>query len=83
MLMKLEGFQKLDFTSDDGNPIKGHQLFMTWEEDGVSGRMAGKQFIRDGMELPALTVGMALDVEFNRKGKVAAVKAASSPAVKP
>lgn len=78
MLMKLEGFQKMDFTTDDGDHIKGHQLFMTWDEDGVSGRMAGKQFIRDGMELPALTIGMTLDVEFNRKGKVVAVKTAAT-----
>ena len=77
MLVKLEGFQKMDFIANDGSPIKGHQLFMTWDEDGVSGRMAGKQFIRDGMELPALTVGMTLDVEFNRKGKVVAIKAAT------
>lgn len=77
MFMRLEGFQKIDFIADDGNPIKGHQLFMTWDEDGVSGRMAGKQFVRDGMELPALTVGMTLDVEFNRKGKVVAIKAAA------
>lgn len=80
---KLYGYKRLDFTDDKGNPVKGTQLFTGYKEDGVTGEACGKLFIRDGIELPALTVGMTLDIEFNRKGKVVAVKAASGPAVKP
>lgn len=76
MEMKLLGFRKLDFTTEDGT-VKGTQLFTGNEEENVTGLMTDKLFIRDGMELPALTVGMTLDVEFNRKGKVVAVKAAA------
>lgn len=76
MDMTLLGFRKLDFTTEDG-PVKGVQLFTSNEEEGVTGLMTDKLFIRDGMELPALTVGMTLDVEFNRRGKVVAVKAAA------
>jgi len=75
MEMNLVGFRKLDFTTDDGT-VKGTQLFVSNEEEGVTGLMTDKLFIRDGMELPALTVGMMLDVGFNRKGKVVAVKVA-------
>lgn len=79
---KLVGFRKLDFLDDKGTPVKGTQLFTTYPEDGVTGEMCGKTFIREGMELPPLSVGMVLDITFNRKGKVAAVKAAPAPAAK-
>lgn len=81
MDMKLLGFRKLDFTTEDG-AVKGYQLFTGNEEEGVTGLMTDRLFVRDGMELPALTVGMTLDVEFNRKGRVVAVKAATAPAAK-
>lgn len=74
MDMKLLGFRTLDFTTEDG-AVKGTQIFTGNVEEGVTGLMTDKFFIRDGMELPALTVGMTLDVEFNRKGRVVAVKA--------
>lgn len=81
MDMKLLGFRKLNFTTEDST-VKGTQLFTGNEEEGVTGLMTDKLFIRDGMELPALTVGMTLDVSFNRKGRVVAVKAATAPAAK-
>lgn len=72
----LLGYRPLDFTTDDGNAVKGTQLFVRFPEDGVTGEMCDKLFVRDGIELPALTPGMTLDIRFNRKGKVAAVKVA-------
>ena len=82
MIMTLKGYRKLDFTTDDGNVIKGNQLFVSFPEDGVTGEMTDKLFIQDGMELPALAPGMSLDVTFNRRGKVVAVKAAAATAAK-
>lgn len=79
---RLVGYRKLDFLDDNGSHVKGTQLFTTYAEDGVTGEMCGKYFIREGMDLPALTPGMALDITFNRKGKVVAVKAANAPGVK-
>ncbi len=80
MDMKLLGYRKLDFIPDGGEAVKGTQFFMGWEEDGVTGLMTDKLFIRDGMELPALALGMMLDVQFNRRGKVVAVKTTAAPA---
>ncbi len=82
MFLKLFGFRKLDFVPDGGEAVKGNQLFVGWEEDGVTGMMTDKLFIRDGLELPTLAPGMMLDVQFNRRGKVIAVKAATAPAAK-
>lgn len=73
---KLHGFKPLEFPDEKGNLVKGTNLFTSYPEDGVIGEACGKLFIRDGMELPPLTVGMMLDITYNRKGKVVAVKAA-------
>lgn len=80
---KLHGYKKLDFSDDNGNPVKGTQLYTSYPEDGVTGEACGKLFIRDEMELPPLTIGMMLEITYNRKGKPVSVKTASGPAVKP
>lgn len=80
---KLHGFKFLDFLDDKGMPVKGTQLFTSFPEDGVTGEACGKLFIRDGMDLPPLTVGMMLDITYNRKGKPTSVKVATIPTVKP
>lgn len=77
MDMTLRGYRKLDFTPDSGDAVKGTQLFTSYTEDGVTGEMTGKFFIRDSIALPALTPGMMLDIGFNHKGRVISVKAAS------
>lgn len=74
MKMILIGYRKLDFTPDNGDTVKGTQLFISYIENGVTGEMTDKLFVRDGLELPALTPGMTLDVSFTRKGKVESVK---------
>ena len=81
-MFELLGFRHLDFSTDDGSSVKGDQLFVAFAEDGVTGRMADKLFIRDGIALPALTPGMMLDISFNRKGRVISVKAATTTPAK-
>lgn len=78
MLVKLNGYKNLDFVTEEGNAIKGTQLFVSYAEEGVVGEMTDKLFLRDGLALPALTVGAALNVEFNRKGKVIGVQPVNS-----
>ncbi len=77
----LVGFRELDFIDDKGNPVKGTQLYTTYSEDGVTGKMCGKLFIHAGtIALPPLTVGMALDITYTRKGKVKAIAIPVPPA---
>ncbi len=76
MHMKVVGYRSLDFVSD-GEKVCGTQLFTSFPEDGVTGEMTDKLFIREGsLELPALKVGQTLEVSFNRKGKPEAISAA-------
>lgn len=75
MQVKVLGFRLLDFVSNS-EPVKGTQIFCSFPEDGVTGEMADKLFIREGsLELPALKVGQTLEVSFNRKGKPEAITA--------
>lgn len=82
MHMKLLGFRRLDFVTDDGSAVKGTQLFTSHQEDGVTGETIAKLFIREGVELPPLSPGMVLDVAFTNKGRVEAVKTATAPGAK-
>lgn len=76
MLAYLLGYKFLNFTNDRGELIKGVQAFVASQEEGVIGQRADKLFFKDGMELPELTPGMALDVAYNRKGRPEKVTAA-------
>lgn len=76
MIVTLMGWKHLDFSNDRGEQIKGTQTYVAFQEDGVTGQQTEKLFLKDSMELPELTPGMALDVSFNRKGKPEKVTAA-------
>jgi hypothetical protein len=78
MLVHLIGLAKLDFMSDDGKPIIGTNLFVSFPDPNVIGQSSAKLFIGQNIELPAnLAPGASLDIDFNNKGKVMAVKAAA------
>lgn len=79
MYTYIHGIRKLDFISDSGNSVNGDQLFVSFEDPSVTGKMTDKLFIPKEVELPAnLKVGDTVDVSFNRRGKVIAVKSVAS-----
>jgi hypothetical protein len=76
MLTNIHGFRYLDFVSDEGTSIKGLQLFVSYEDSSVTGQITDKLFIPAEVEKPSnLKVGDTIDVSYNRRGKVIAVKA--------
>lgn len=85
MKITLRGLRKLDFKTEDGSIVKGTQLFMSYEEDGILGEKTDKLFVRDGFELPTLTPGGQLDIAFTNKGKPESIKVipASGPSGTP
>lgn len=54
MNMILLGYKLLDFESN-GERVKGTQVFVALQEEGVKGQITDKMFFRDGFELPDLT----------------------------
>lgn len=78
MEMILLGSKKLNFTNNQGESVKGTQVFVSFEEEGVEGQRTDTLFFRDGFELPNFKPGMTIDVVFNRKGKPVQVVATSA-----
>lgn len=77
MYVNLLGSRALDFTGSDGKAVKGIQLFVSFDEDGVNGQATDKIFIKPEVELPkGIKIGNKLNLSFNRKGKVEAVSIA-------
>lgn len=71
MRVNLMGKQLLDFTSGDGKPIRGTNLFVAHPADGVEGVVCKKFFVSIKTELPAgLEIGKALDIYFNDKKQI-------------
>jgi len=74
MQMNLKGFRVLDFTADNGEQVKGTQLFVAFTDAAVTGQMTDKLFVRPDVSLPPdLKPEETLDVFFNQRGKVEAV----------
>ncbi|MCL2568811.1 MAG: hypothetical protein FWE12_05170 [Oscillospiraceae bacterium] len=75
MQVILQGFRQLDFKADNGERVTGTQLFVSFDDDTVTGKMTDKIFVRPEIQLPAnLKQGDVLNLQFNIKGKVQAVR---------
>ncbi len=77
----LEGIQKLDFDTKEGNHINGYNLHVAYPDENVVGRMTDKKFISSeafknlGFSLDEISALVQHDVELetNIKGKVVAI----------
>ncbi len=75
MICTLLGYRVLDFTSQEGNHIKGYSLYVAYEPEDNSGTQFGmvsdKVFLADDkISRKDLVVGSDLNLVFNMKGKV-------------
>ncbi len=74
MVVKILGFQNLDFTTKAGDVIRGSNLFVGWDDENVTGLHTEKFFVKEGIELPKDTkINDSVDLAFNMKGKVEAI----------
>lgn len=74
MKVIVHGIKTLDFKANDNSTIKGTQLFISYEEDGVVGQRTDKLFLKDGVSIPSIAPGNVLDVTFNRHGKPESIR---------
>ncbi len=74
MKVKFVGIQELNFQTDRGDSIVGHNLFILYEEKNITGLKASKVFVKEGINLPKdVKLNDMLDISFNMKGKVEAI----------
>lgn len=65
------GIKQLDFTTKEGERVKGTQVFYTYASDGVVGEAADKIFLRQDFPIPPdLAPGKAIDIFCDTKGRV-------------
>ena len=65
------GKKKLDFLSKDGNQVKGTNVFVAFEANGVDGLQTDKLFLSDTkFGSVDIVVGADYEVTYNRYGKV-------------
>ena len=75
MQVILQGFRELNFKSDSGEQVRGTQLFVSFDDETVTGKMTDKIFVRPEIQLPAnLKQGDILSLQFNMKGKVQSIR---------
>ena len=76
MKVKLLGLQELDFATDRGDKIKGTNIWISYPEKDVTGETAVKCFLSpELLGSTKLSVGLNFNIEFNAKGKIAAISA--------
>jgi hypothetical protein len=70
MTVQVVGVRKVDFTPDNGNPVKGTRVYYLYEESGVEGYAAADVFINETANAPATIVpGQNYIIEFNNRGR--------------
>jgi len=75
MQVTLQGYRNLDFKTDSGERVNGTQLFVSFDDETVTGKMTDKLFVRPEIKLPeTLKNGDVLNLQFNMKGKVQSIR---------
>lgn len=71
MLVQILGKQTLDFTTRDGQLIKGTNLYVAYQQEDIVGLKSDKFFVRDGIIIPKeLKINDKAEVYFDHRGKV-------------
>ena len=73
------GIKQLDFTTKEGERVKGTQVFVSYPSDGVVGEIVDKIFLREGFTLPPeLAPGKVIDIYCDTKGHVEHIQVVSA-----
>lgn len=80
MIAEIIGVRRVDIVNAESNPYHGYSVFVTYPMDNVSGVAAERLSLSDtllaGYRPGAIPgVGMTIDYEYNRFGKIGAIRA--------
>lgn len=70
MQVRLLGVQPVNFTNNNGEAIKGTNIFCAFKDENVEGLRTEKFFLKDGIKLPECKINDTIEISFNMKGKV-------------
>ena len=70
MKAQLLGVMPVDFTNNNGDNVRGTNIFVGFEDENVEGLRTEKFFVKDGISLPKDTkLNDTINISFNYKGK--------------
>lgn len=70
----LLGYSKIDFVSDKGDRVEGSNLYISFNEENVTGQKCDRVFVKKDIQLPEqVKIGDTLNLYFNNKGKLEAI----------
>lgn len=64
MLAKVLGTRDLDFKTNDGNEIKGKQIFVSYHQDDVNGEIVDKVFVNHDSPLSNVSFKFGSEYDF-------------------
>lgn len=64
MLAKVLGTRDLDFKTNDGNEIKGKQIFVSYHQDNVNGEIVDKVFVNHDSPLSNVSFKFGSEYDF-------------------
>ena len=70
MQVKLVGVQPVNFTNNNGETIKGTNIFCAFKDENVEGLRTEKFFLKEEIKLTECKINDAVEISFNMKGKV-------------
>lgn len=76
-MFKLLGYRHLEFTNNQGELIKGGNIYTAYKHPDVDGLCVQKFFLKDGISLPeGIKLNDMIRIHFNMNGKVESIEAA-------
>lgn len=74
MVVQIIGKQSLDFTTKEGQVIRGTNLFVAYKSENVEGLKAEKIFVRDGVVIPKeLKMNDKAELNFDNRAKIESI----------
>ena len=70
MVGQVVGYERVDFSDNNGNSVKGTRLYITYENPGINGKGADMKFFSDDakVKLPEIRLGGFYDFCYEMKG---------------
>lgn len=76
MQAKLVGVQRVNFTNNSGEVIKGTKLFCEFKDENVEGLKTNSFFIKPEIKIPECKINDVIELSFNMNGKVESINKA-------
>lgn len=68
------GIQNINFKNNDGDLVRGTNLFLGFKDENVIGLKTQKFFLREDFKLPDIKPNDKLHLTFDMKGRITEIK---------